>query len=247
MWLLRMARQPFVEAVLWLVAFIASYIVAQYVVIMLAQLLLAVGVSWDVQGTTSLLVIRTLVYVATAALLAGLLVLRLRRRITFGDFGLPRLARWKDIGLALVGTVLYLLCTMAVLYVATAFFGLHAQQEQDLGISSRLFGSELLAAFLVLVVVTPLMEEALFRGFLYGKLRTIANALPWWVPALVVSAVFGAAHGQWNVGLDVFVLSLVACGLREATGSIWAGIVLHMIKNMVAFMFTFVLFTGVSG
>ena len=70
--------------------------------------------------------------------------------------------------------------------------------------------------------------------------------MPWWLPATLVSALFGVAHGQWNVGLDVFVLSMVACGLREATGSIWAGIVLHMIKNMVAFMATFVFVTGIG-
>ena len=123
-------------------------------------------------------------------------------------------------------------------------FGVDTSQAQSLGFS-QLLGGELLIAFVVLVVLTPLFEEALFRGFLYGRLRQ--TSLPWWVPAVIVSLLFGLAHGQWNVGIDVFVLSMVACGLREVTGSIWAGILLHMAKNMVAFFAVFVFTTGIAG
>lgn len=58
--------------------------------------------------------------------------------------------------------------------------------------------------------------------------------------SLVVSMVFGILHGQWNVGVNVFALSLVMCLLREYTGSVWAGIVLHMTKNALAFYMLFV-------
>jgi membrane protease YdiL (CAAX protease family) len=54
-----------------------------------------------------------------------------------------------------------------------------------------------------------------------------------------VSALFGLAHMQWNVAIDVFVLSMVACYLRELTGSIWAGIILHCLKNLIAFIALF--------
>jgi membrane protease YdiL (CAAX protease family) len=43
-----------------------------------------------------------------------------------------------------------------------------------------------------------------------------------------------------NVALDVFILSIVMCGLREMTGSIWAGVVLHMMKNGLAFYLLFI-------
>jgi membrane protease YdiL (CAAX protease family) len=57
---------------------------------------------------------------------------------------------------------------------------------------------------------------------------------------VATSVLFGLIHGQWNVGVDVFVLSMVACSLREVTGSIWAGILLHMLKNALAFYIIFV-------
>jgi abortive infection protein len=91
-------------------------------------------------------------------------------------------------------------------------------------------------------VLTPLFEELIFRGFLYGKLRI--RAVPWWLSAVVVSALFGLAHMQWNVAIDVFCLSMVACALREVTGSIWAGTLLHIIKNMIAFIIKFVIIQG---
>jgi membrane protease YdiL (CAAX protease family) len=52
--------------------------------------------------------------------------------------------------------------------------------------------------------------------------------------------VFGAVHGQWNVAIDVFSLSLIMCGLREITGNIWAGALLHMLKNGLAFYILFI-------
>jgi membrane protease YdiL (CAAX protease family) len=66
------------------------------------------------------------------------------------------------------------------------------------------------------------------------------------VSSVVVSALFGLAHGQWNVAVDVFVMSMVACYLREYTGVIWPGIIIHMIKNFIGFYITFVLLQGVS-
>jgi len=60
------------------------------------------------------------------------------------------------------------------------------------------------------------------------------------VAALVTSLVFAAVHGQWNVAIDTFALSLVLCALREVTGTIWAGILLHMFKNAIAFYVLFI-------
>ena len=99
-------------------------------------------------------------------------------------------------------------------------------------------------AFMTMVVLAPLAEEMLFRGYLYGKLR---KAAPIWVSILVASLAFGLAHLwvggtalQWAVTIDTFVLSLMLCALREYTGAIWAGVLLHAIKNGLAFYLLFV-------
>jgi membrane protease YdiL (CAAX protease family) len=61
------------------------------------------------------------------------------------------------------------------------------------------------------------------------------------VPAILITSVlFGIMHGQWKVGVTVFAMSIGMCVMRELTGTIWSGIILHMIKNGIAFFFLFV-------
>ena len=92
-------------------------------------------------------------------------------------------------------------------------------------------------AFITLVVIAPVAEEVLFRGYLYGKLK---KYVPVWAAILITSALFGLIHGTWNVAVDTFALSIILCLLRESTGGIWASILLHMIKNGIAFYFLFI-------
>lgn len=205
--------------------------------------LLAIGVQWDVTSTISQLVYRLLIYCLMVALFA-LVVWYRSRKVGLSDISLTRLPSWGDIGLGAAGLVLYFLLASIALAVAAKWFEVNTSQAQDLGFT-HLGGNEQLVAFIVLVVLTPFFEEVLFRGFLYGRLRQVRA--PWWVPAVVVSVLFGLAHWQWNVGIDVFCLSMVACALREVTGSIWAGILLHMAKNMLAYLVMFVFVTGVGG
>lgn len=231
------------RALVWIVVGIACYFAAQYIVAGGYYALHYAGVVISMQSPVNVLIFRLVAYMVMAGLLA-LAVWYRCRKVSLDDAALTRLPNWKDLGLVVPAAVVYVALTAGVLLVAGSLFGIDTGQQQDLGFSS-LTGSELLVGFIVLVVLTPLFEEALFRGFLYGRLRR--TSLPWWVPAIIVSALFGLAHGQWNVGLDVFVLSMVACALREMTGSIWAGTVLHMLKNMLAFMLTFVFVTGIGG
>lgn len=231
------------RAAVWIVVSAAAFVASQYIVAFGYKAALLVGVVWEVNSPASLLTFRLLVYVVMAALLALAIWYRCRK-VSLSDISLTRLPTWKDIGLTVPGAVIYTILTVSALTIAATFFGMNAAQAQDLGFSHAA-GGELLAAFIVLVVLTPVFEEALFRGFLYGRLRR--TQLPWWIPAVIVSILFGLAHGQWNVGIDVFFLSMVACALREITGSIWAGILLHIAKNMLAFLVTFVFVSGVAG
>jgi len=152
--------------------------------------------------------------------------------------GLQRLPSWLDIGLAPAGFVVYLVASVVLLAVISAMIpGFDIDQVQQNGFENITERYEYFLAFVSLVVIAPLAEEILFRGYFYGKIR---SKVPAWVAVAVVSVVFAAAHGQWNVAVDVFALSVVLCILREMTGSIWSGLLLHMLKNGVAFYFLFI-------
>ena len=88
------------------------------------------------------------------------------------------------------------------------------------------------------MVVAPISEELLFRGFLYGKLKS--RKLKPLFSAIVTSLLFGLVHGQLNVGIDTFILSMMMIYLLEKRQSLWVTIMLHMIKNGVAFLALFV-------
>lgn len=228
----------------WIILLAVSYIGSQYIVAYAVKFLLYTNVLQNFNSTYDLLQYRLAVYVVMAAMIAGFVWYR-ARKLNLDDIALSRMPQWRDIGLGIAGLAGYFVLTITVLTLVAKLPGFNADQQQDLGLSSHLFGTDLLFGFIVLVIITPLFEEAIFRGFLYGRLRKLKFS--WWVSALVVSVLFGIAHGQWNVGIDVFCLSMVACGLRELTGSIWAGVLIHVVKNFVAFMLTFVFIQGMSG
>ncbi len=161
------------------------------------------------------------------------------RFITKKTLGIQRDLSWSDVGLGLAGYVIYFFAFVAITVALVKFFpAYNSTQAQDLGFSA-LYGVDRLIGFIVLVIITPFAEELIMRGFLFGKLRE--SKMSFWPAAIVVSIMFGVAHGQWNVGVDTLILSLVACYLREVTGTIWPGIVIHMAKNAVAYIMLFVL------
>lgn len=149
--------------------------------------------------------------------------------------GLQKNSRFKDLGIAALGFIVYMILGNLLLSIAAASFpDFNLTQEQDLGFSTPTTPLELALMFVLFVVVAPVFEELVFRGALQGGL--INAKVPLIIRVLVVSVLFGWAHQQWNVGINVFALSIVLCLAREYTKTIWAGIFLHMIKNGIAFL-----------
>jgi membrane protease YdiL (CAAX protease family) len=142
-------------------------------------------------------------------------------------------------------TPLYYISYLVIVSVAGALVpALNVDQAQELGFNPIGTG-ELILTFISLVILPPIVEETLMRGFLYTSLKkrlTKVNA------ALITSVIFAAAHLQfgsgapllWVAAIDTFVLSLFLVYLREKTGSLWASMTLHALKNGVAFASLFI-------
>lgn len=153
---------------------------------------------------------------------------------SFRDIGLNKF-KFGYIYKAVIGFCSYFVISNLVLNLISQFY--HVPDEtQAIGFATPT-GIELALAFIALVCIVPVAEELLFRGFIYKGVRS-GFSFP--VTAITVSVLFAVAHGQLNVGIDVFCLSLVLCYLREKTNSIWPGILLHGLKNAVAFVLLFV-------
>lgn len=228
----------------WLVIVLPGWVLAGFglangVLLAVIQVLVALGVPFGMMNKTILnFVIAACIYILSVIIVIGVPWGIKKYKTSKQEIGLTRLPSWMDIGLAPAGGVVYVVCSIALLAFVKAFIpGVDLEQVQEVGFGNLSYGYEFVLAFVALIVIAPVFEEILFRGYLYGKLR---KTLPVWAAVLVVSVVFAAIHGQWNVAFDVFVLSVVLCSLREVSGNIWAGILLHMCKNGLAFYFLFV-------
>lgn len=114
--------------------------------------------------------------------------------------------------------------------------GVNVNQSQDFGLESNSI-AQLVIIFFALVILPAISEEILFRGFLYRSFKKPFGKV---LAAVAVSLLFGIAHGQWNVAADTFVLSLVLVYLVEKYNSLWPAILLHFLKNFIAFLLVFV-------
>lgn len=175
--------------------------------------------------------------IATAIAISPLLSRRMDWKALAHKLGLTkphaRMVIW-----ALGAWVLYFLSTAVVSVVLQYLPGLNLSQKQDIGFTSLSGSWEYILAFLTLVVVAPVFEELLFRGFLFGRIRERSG---FWLSAIFTSLAFALLHGQLNVGIDVFILSMFLCYLREKRQSIVPGIFVHALKNGLAYALLFIL------
>ena len=172
------------------------------------------------------------------AYMIGILILVprwiIKARVTRETLGIAKLPRLRDAPIAIIGMIVYFIGAALLLQFFIKYIpGFDVNQAQNLGVSDLQPGIETYLTFALLVLVGPIAEELIFRGYLYGNLKRVGT--PVWLAVLVTSVLFGAAHMQWNVGVNVFVLSVAMCIAREYTGSIWAGVLMHMLKNGLAF------------
>ncbi len=180
------------------------------------------------------------------ALTIGLLYVFMRRRKTpWKAIGWIK-PKWRDLGYALGGFGVYFLTYGIIISsLVERYLPIDTEQRQELGFDTAAVGPDLILIFLSLVILPPLIEEIIVRGFLFTGLKAKLAFVP---AALITSVVFGAAHLQWGgdapllwtAAIDTFILSMILVYLRHVTGSLWPGIVLHFIKNGLAFLALFV-------
>jgi len=97
--------------------------------------------------------------------------------------------------------------------------------------------------FAVSVFMAPIVEEVLFRGVVFGTLRTRSRLAAYAVSVLLFSLyhVWQYALGYRDAALLIYGLQYVAPAIAlawcyERSGSLWPGILFHMITNAVAML-----------
>lgn len=93
--------------------------------------------------------------------------------------------------------------------------------------SSAIDGSAM--AWFTAVLMAPVLEEIVFRGLMYTRLK---KGLPAIVAAIITSLAFGIAHGTVIWAIYTFVFSMILIWVFEKFQSLTACIVLHMAYNL---------------
>ena len=115
--------------------------------------------------------------------------------------------------------------------------GLDLAERQELPFAELTGWYEYVAAFLLLVVLAPVFEELIFRGYLYGRLRKYSGVI---ISTIITSIGFGVVHGQVNVAIFVGLLSVAMCIVREKFDSIYPTIMMHMFQNGFSYAMLFI-------
>lgn len=83
-------------------------------------------------------------------------------------------------------------------------------------------------AFLATALVSPVVEEVIFRGLVYTRLQ---RAMPGWLAVILSAALFGLCHGEAVWFCYAFVLGVVFALLTQATRSVLPGMLMHVVFN----------------
>lgn len=87
---------------------------------------------------------------------------------------------------------------------------------------------------LAVVLVIPIYEELIFRGFMWGGLAK--TVLGGWGASLMTGVVFALIHLQYGKieWLMIFALALLFGYTRQKSGSLWLPVCLHILNNALA-------------
>ncbi len=231
----------------WLVVLVALavFFVSQFV----AALVLGIGLAlWRPDASISDLLDQSAptqffyVLIAESLVLAlTILVVKKWRKLNLSSIGFGRLPKWRDFSRALGGiAVFYGLLIISSILITFFVPDLDTDELQDVGFDALNSSLDTLLAFTALVLLPPIGEETLMRGYLYSGLRSKMRFVP---AMLITSLLFGVAHlgtgssstPLWVAGIDTFLLSLVLVYLRERSGALYAPMLVHATNNLIAF------------
>jgi membrane protease YdiL (CAAX protease family) len=155
------------------------------------------------------------------------------------SLGLPPRQPMKDIGVGVATAVGMLFASGLVLVAVRALVDVvtgHAVSSPE-QVPQTVTGGYLAVTGVVVVLLAPLAEETLFRGFLYKALRRRFRV----GPAAVISALFfGLVHFQ-GLRFLLIIPSLMVVGVAlalayERRQSLFASVVAHATFNLLGFL-----------
>ena len=239
--------QIFLAVAIAIPGVVAAYLVPALVVLTLHQLGVVRKLSGP--GWTAILPYYSFTVTLTfyGVLLAIVVIFASRRGgRAWIKLGIRRPPLWVVILMPPLAFALQVLTGIISTILSPLLGGLKNPQGCDI---SQAFGGEPYLAVIGIAVIAPIVEEMVFRGFIYGGLRRKWGVT---VSVLVSSLVFALAH-TFSVGGSILLLGpslfIAGCALAlvyERSRSLIPGMVLHASFNLIAVIAIFLVGTQAS-
>ncbi len=97
--------------------------------------------------------------------------------------------------------------------------------------ASAFYGSNIWIELLGSALITPILEEMLHRGVVYGRLRQMMGM---WGAVLISALIFAGLHFNLVQFSYAFLLGIVLALIMERTGWIYGPILAHIVANAIA-------------
>ncbi len=124
-------------------------------------------------------------------------------------------------------TILFVYMVMPLTTVINAISMLFVDNTV-LEISTDVLKMPFLLMFFLMAMYAPFCEELIYRGIIFGGYKRETSL----IKAILLSALlFGLMHMNFNQAGYAFTIGIALALIVEATGSIWASIICHLIFN----------------
>ena len=101
--------------------------------------------------------------------------------------------------------------------------------------NANFYGSTLVLELISSALMTPILEELVFRGILFTRLKSMLPK----IPAIVVSAlIFAAVHFNIVQFIYAFLLGIVLAILMDQADHVYPAIIGHITANLIAVLRT---------
>ncbi len=160
------------------------------------------------------------------ALLVYLVVTLIRKKNIIREISLNKMKPVGVVPIVIMGISFNFLIMMLISCLPFS----EAMQESYLESSSLITGSVGILGWFSTVLIAPIAEEVVFRGFIYSRLKEGTGII---AAVILTSLLFGLMHGTVIWATYAFVLSLMLIFVSERFHSLWASIILHISFNFV--------------
>ena len=161
---------------------------------------------------------------AILAMVVFLVVMKIRKHSFLEEVSLKKVSA-KTILLAVavaIGSIAFLNHSLDILPIPESLVEGMIEGNEELS------NIPLWQSILATSVVVPILEEIVFRGFMFSRLD---KAMPTWIAVIITSAVFGLVHGQALWAVWAALVGVVFNIVRIKTGSILPTMIIHILNN----------------